>query len=723
MLAVIATIAISFSVFKSFWINTINTLWVEPVMVKIYNIEYIWPIITYFIIVVAYYYGIYKFKEKYECKRAWYILGFVAIYLMCFFSGEWDYLPITQRYPNIAWTHVILLLIIIAEITLSIKIKNNRKKRIIEDTHLEYEVTRNVDDSYQRLPMCNTIAQIISKNFSEEESFAIGISGDWGSGKTTFMNQLYSNLKGCDATISLIKFEPWRNDSPNTILRAFFNQLQNELQKYTTTIPNHIKEYLLNLLSENSDSISKVVRNTKDLLFHSDKEDSYEKLKKELKGTRHKTVIFIDDIDRLNADEIREVFRLIRNTANFPYIQFIVTYDKKYIISTLKAEGMENPSRYMEKIFNMEFSLPKFENRVICHELSKRIKETIKDIDPDREEVYIDDLIYMTNESTHIIMSYIIPQILPTARDVIRYNNSFKTLLLAYKQQNCIREINLRDLICLELIRYGSPELYNTLSRYPLSLLKNENNRLKIDEKSDCYQELKKNVPIRRLVDCLFKSFGNNQYRISQLRCFNNYFMGRMDRYMLSDIEFYELLNMEEDTVLEKAEELYKRKYPREFHIQIIYVLNKLAKEYSREKKSYFKIFRFLKYLSELSSIQDLKKEIASAFLTHIFMIKIIDEEHLSEILNLWEDMDVNCLEYYSTDSFYDFILNKEKFLSKKENRQNISFTEQQLIAKHLKTTKHIAQRNYYIKETPYSENITIGETDFGILSILAEQK
>ena len=67
-------------------------------------------------------------------------------------------------------------------------------------------------------------------------------------------------------------------------------------------------------------------------------------------------------MDRLTKSEIYEVIRLIRNTANFPYLKFIVACDRKYIIEQLKELNM-NP-KYLE-IDNVYYK-DLFENKRNC---------------------------------------------------------------------------------------------------------------------------------------------------------------------------------------------------------------------------------------------------------------------------------------------------------------------------------------------------------------------
>ena len=63
--------------------------------------------------------------------------------------------------------------------------------------------------------------------------------------------------------------------------------------------------------------------------------------------------IFIDDLDRLEGNELFEVLRLIRITANFRNVVFIVAYDRDYICNVLnESKNIKRAEEYIQKIFS-----------------------------------------------------------------------------------------------------------------------------------------------------------------------------------------------------------------------------------------------------------------------------------------------------------------------------------------------------------------------------------
>ena len=54
-----------------------------------------------------------------------------------------------------------------------------------------------------------------------------------------------------------------------------------------------------------------------------------------------KIIIVIDDIDRLNNTEIRQIFQLVKSLADFPHTIYLLSFDKNVIINGLFSFGPE----------------------------------------------------------------------------------------------------------------------------------------------------------------------------------------------------------------------------------------------------------------------------------------------------------------------------------------------------------------------------------------------
>lgn len=317
-------------------------------------------------------------------------------------------------------------------------------------------------------------------------------------------------------------------------------------------------------MDEESAKPLKIIGGSLHSLFKED-ENPYELIKEILEQTKHKAVVFIDDIDRLNAGEIKEVLRLIRNTANFPYIQFIVAYDKNYVCETLKNNGINAPDRYLEKFFNLEMSLPKSEERVICKELLTRIQGTISAIwGLEKEDTKITNMVYYRPDdpTNSIIDNNLVTQVLSTIRDVIRFHNSYCLLAKAYKDQSAEKEVCFQDLFFLELLRYRYMDIYTILCNKPFVLLQLSDYVFSLNEDyKKTLQEYLNNTQVEIVSDILeylFRSDRNKTNAIYSLRSYYKYFMYRLDDKILTVDEFMSLAGKTDSEIIESANKLYK---------------------------------------------------------------------------------------------------------------------------------------------------------------------
>lgn len=618
----------SFFIFEDLWEKWINKLWVDPVASQIG--KFTGSVVLAYVIIISLYYSYHFQKEEQINTYRLKIIGlFILTYCLCFFSGKWDYVLIYGKSEIFAWSNLLVLVPIIWEILIILHIVKPAENG---DASLEIENTFDVKDSYGRVPICKATYQTLSSCFYKEGSFAVGIVGAWGSGKTTFKNNLKKQY--CDNKIvkSIIDFEPWKNDSTDSIIRSFFSLLREELNIYIPNISSVINEYIDLLVDDESIKgplklFGKWIQYAK-----GESQNLYEQIRDKLEGSQHKIVVFIDDIDRLNADEIKEILRIIRNTANFPFVQFIVTYDKNYICEALN--GIANPELYLEKFFNVEINLPKTKERIICEESLLRFKPTVKAIWGLESDDSIRDVVFrrMSDNNGIIETDIILPQILHTIRDVIRFHNAFCLTAEAYKYQGIEKEIEFQDLFYVELLRYRFGEIYSILSSQPLLLLKVEGNKYILKEK---FEDIIKNYKevVKFILKYLFSATKNNS--INYIRNYDKYFMYKLDDKILTESEVLKLIELDEN-LLSEAENLFKSKYPSEFENQISDILNQIS--INSSEKNYKKLYSFLIRLFQTDN-RALKKNVLKAVISHLKDLECIDCTHFKAMLKLCNDV------------------------------------------------------------------------------------
>lgn len=205
-----------------------------------------------------------------------------------------------------------------------------------------------------RKPDIDCILKKLKGTKTTSQAFAIGITGAWGSGKTSFANSLSSRLNETNS----LWFEPWKFRGVANVQDSLFNELINHFKKndkYDLAFDTEAYERLLN--HDGIPVYLKFIFNFLKLFKNDSEPDIQEKFKKSLGD--EKIYIFIDDLDRLDATEILEVFKLVRSTLSISNLVYILIYDKAHIQSVLEKEVTEgNAKNFLDKIIQTEYHIP-----------------------------------------------------------------------------------------------------------------------------------------------------------------------------------------------------------------------------------------------------------------------------------------------------------------------------------------------------------------------------
>lgn len=208
------------------------------------------------------------------------------------------------------------------------------------------------------------------KKFYQDNALIVGLEGEWGSGKSFFISMIgYAILDyNKSSHFKLVKFSSWnyRNSSQLTIELLSTISEAIGVKEVTKAIDKYIKVF-------EGTSFQWLAGLTR-ILCGEDKttQEYFNAVNEKLKYSNQTLIIAVDDIDRLVKEEVLEVLKLVRNTANFRNIVYIVAYDRAYVEKTLKDYGISNSEKYLEKIFNVPFLLPE--------KSIKRKKELYKEI-------------------------------------------------------------------------------------------------------------------------------------------------------------------------------------------------------------------------------------------------------------------------------------------------------------------------------------------------------
>ena len=239
----------------------------------------------------------------------------------------------------------------------------------------------------------------------------------------------------------IIDFNPRHSYTPQDIQKDFFSVLQSKLKKYDYRFTYIFKNYLKALSIIESKFLSSLFELHKIWDVKSEKE----KLNDLISQIDKRIVIVIEDFDRLLADEIIEVFKLIDGNASFTNFIFITAYDKKHINKIIGETYSNEEAFFSDKFFTIEVPIPKRPYDKIFN----YIIETLTDkLHIRKEEVEKYEIVL----ANHI---EVLKKYLTTLRDVKRFLNLF---IRSYQQVE--GEVEFRDYFLIRIIQYKNEEEY-----------------------------------------------------------------------------------------------------------------------------------------------------------------------------------------------------------------------------------------------------------------------
>jgi len=289
-----------------------------------------------------------------------------------------------------------------------------------------------------------------------DDSFVFGLHGSWGEGKTSVINLLKNKFKE-NKDYLVINFDPWHFKDEEAILAAFYNQIEQSLsQKFI--LPGFKKTFM-----KYQNLISMGLSQTGIKIDFLNVKESIEEIKQRIESyiaqTKKKIIIFIDDIDRLQPEEVLFVFKLARLNAKFQNTIFLLAFDLIVVRDYFK-NNLNIDSEFLEKIVQKPIPLPAIEQQDIDQFLNIHLEKLFDElaISKERRE--------KLNKDFSLIYLMQISKLFRTLRRAKRYLNGLRSTLPLVKN-----EVNLYDFLILEIIRNFFPKIHNDIWRNPWSYL------------------------------------------------------------------------------------------------------------------------------------------------------------------------------------------------------------------------------------------------------------
>ena len=267
----------------------------------------------------------------------------------------------------------------------------------------------------------------------------------------------------------VLSFNPWIFSDRNSMMANFFSRLAKQVDKSldgkAKKIGKFLKTYSDSLFalgdpvveldqSGAAPAAAKSVKYIIDRIARDDIKKQKDKIDKIMRESRKKFVIIIDDIDRLDKEELFTLLKIVKLNANFPKTIFLLALDPEIVaqaISSRVGDGSrESGLSYLEKIIQVPLRLPKFHKKDLVKYLREKVDSILKELKIEPELIDQEKLEKILNLG-------VLPR-LTTPRLAINYYNS-----LSFALSMLMNESSPTDVIGIEAIKIFYPDLYMTI--------------------------------------------------------------------------------------------------------------------------------------------------------------------------------------------------------------------------------------------------------------------
>lgn len=228
------------------------------------------------------------------------------------------------------------------------------------------------------------------------DPIALGLSGSWGSGKTSVLRLIGKQLRDCAETLVVIETDPWRYNPQlgikESLISAILESLADAIpddtvgEKSRSAIRRLAKRIdwakALRLAATSAVTVSvPSLQNVFDLIKPKEEESAPDPitdmaqfraefaslLTSDAMSNISNVVVLVDDLDRCLPDTVVEVLETVRLFLSVPKMSFVLAADEERVAEAIStrypdggaAAGEESPARlYLHKIVQTSVPVP-----------------------------------------------------------------------------------------------------------------------------------------------------------------------------------------------------------------------------------------------------------------------------------------------------------------------------------------------------------------------------
>lgn len=336
--------------------------------------------------------------------------------------------------------------------------ETNENKNLLKDT----PISSLNEDSLGRKDFVDTFYRILKAIHNSRN--VILLNGAWGQGKTSVLNCVESYAKGLAENQLIFRWvNPWQNDTKERFVATLLEEINLFLQ-YTPPMDS-ISPSLLKRLSFSVQPFPWLNISFPSASSSHNIEVNIRELSDKLKRKQNRLVIIVDDLDRLNKQQILDILASVYLFSECHNIIFVLAANVDKVEALLtESQSNEKPGEihsyykayqgYLEKIATNIVPLPD----ILPEKLRKYLIEQVENPK--------NNIPFSKEAKKHI------PEILfHNLRDVKRLLQAFSNVM----QQTCVQEeVNSYHMLLVTYLHVFALKVYENISQHPSFWIKEE---------------------------------------------------------------------------------------------------------------------------------------------------------------------------------------------------------------------------------------------------------
>lgn len=317
------------------------------------------------------------------------------------------------------------------------------------------DTPQNEADISGRPAFASAVASRIDATPLGNSSTVFGLVGPWGSGKTTLLQDITGQT-----ALRTVWFSPWSAGDVASMTAEFVAALS-EAFPTSEDLKTKLLGYArfgvpaLKLIPYVGDATSNMAGEALNkfaptVAWHTE----FQRISDAITKEGERVLVVVDDVDRLDAEELRTLLRVIRLLGRFDNVHYLLAYDQTTIDHLLADSGMGGRSSdFMEKIVQYPFEVPP----APAIERRRWAREIVSAVLSDEAQIS-NDLRIPTEDLTRI---------LATATETPRSAERLREQLSSFVDLATEAELDGLDFVAISWLRISHHDLWDHVRTHP----------------------------------------------------------------------------------------------------------------------------------------------------------------------------------------------------------------------------------------------------------------